>query len=123
MSPKLKFGGNVKTVLYGKVAAEFANSVYLKNHCPTPIQLNVDPDYAGTTCLQIEHAGQAYHNYEQYLSLWAEQIGSGNDSSIDLRERPPPTGIMFDNTTVLGKKKVSLFNVRLFLFLANQFDY
>lgn len=46
-------------MLYGKVATQFANPDYIKNHCPTPIAKSVDPEYAGSTCVELENAGQA----------------------------------------------------------------
>ena len=42
-----------------------------------------------------------YHNYMQYLATWTDNIGSGN-GSVDLNTRPPPTGMLYDNTTVQG---------------------
>ena len=86
--------------MYGRVATQFANPYYIEDSCTTPIPLAVDSD-AGTTCIQIEHAGQAYHNYMQWLGTWREGINIGNGSS-DLNSRPRPTAILYDNTTVLG---------------------
>ena len=60
VAPKLKFGGLENRLIYGQVAASFANSPYIVGNCKTPISTNVDPDYAGSTCIEIEHAGQAY---------------------------------------------------------------
>lgn len=57
VSPKLKFGKPQDTTLYGRVATKFANPVYVASKCQTPIQAGNDPN-AGTTCLDIEHAGQ-----------------------------------------------------------------
>ena len=102
VAPKLRLGPLENKVLYGKVSAAFANSIYLANTCPTPIDANVD-EIKGTTCLQIEHAGQAYHNYQIYLDGWAHRVASGNVSSVEYAERPPPVGMMFENTTVRGE--------------------
>jgi hypothetical protein len=45
-------------VLAGRVKTDFANINYIKGLCPTPIR--TDNEYGGSTCLQIEHAGQGY---------------------------------------------------------------
>ena len=102
VAPKLRLGPLEHKVLYGEVSATFANSVYLAKTCPTPIDESVDP-VKGTTCLGIQHAGQAYHNYQIYLDGWAKRMASGNISSIEYAARPPPVGVMFENTTVRGQ--------------------
>ncbi|KAI9730134.1 MAG: hypothetical protein M1834_006127 [Cirrosporium novae-zelandiae] len=102
VSPSLRFGNLKSRVMHGLVMTSFANPQYLSDTCPTPIQKSADPLYGGTTCLQIEHAGQAYHNYQAFLSVWTDQINSGNDTSIDLTKRPNAVGLMYDNTTVKG---------------------
>ncbi|ERF74565.1 hypothetical protein EPUS_00695 [Endocarpon pusillum Z07020] len=102
VAPKLRLGPFENKVLYGKVSASFANSTYLAGKCPTPIDVNVDKD-KGTTCLQIEHAGQAFHNYQIYLDDWARRVDSGNASSVEYAGRPPPVGVMYENTRVQGQ--------------------
>jgi len=57
VSPKLKFGNAQDKILYGRVSTKFANPTYVASKCQTPIQIGSDPN-AGTTCLDIEHAGQ-----------------------------------------------------------------
>ena len=101
-------------ILYGKVATQFANPDYIKDHCPTPISKSVDPDEFANTCVQLENAGQAsamggspstigrwhwhrYHNYQQFRSDWTKVRGEGNVTA-----RPKPVGLFYDNTTVTG---------------------
>lgn len=103
VAPKLREGPFEDKVLYGKVFATFANASYLANTCPSPIRAEVDPLHKGTTCLQIEHAGHAFHNYQIYLDDWTRRIASGNGTSIDYAGRPPPVGVMFENTTFRGQ--------------------
>ncbi|SLM38744.1 hypothetical protein LPUS_09061 [Lasallia pustulata] len=102
VAPKLKFGGLENRLIYGQVGASFANSPYIVGNCKTPISTNVDPDNAGSTCIEIEHAGQAYHNYLQYLATWVNDIDSGNASAVNLTQRPNAVGMLYDNTTVQG---------------------
>ena len=59
VAPKLKMGDERHRLLYGKVAASFANEPYIQQRCQTPISDAVDPDYAGSTCIAIENSGQA----------------------------------------------------------------
>lgn len=82
VAPKLKETAMHHTVLEGHVAASFANSVYLENNCQTPIaRTSVDPDTEGTTCLQIEHAGQGWHNFKSYIDTWVDSDFVGNMSN------------------------------------------
>ena len=60
VSPKLKLGRNEDQLLFGRVATSFANPFYVADHCPTPIQIGIDPVYAASTCIQIEFAVQSY---------------------------------------------------------------
>ncbi|KAL8972230.1 MAG: hypothetical protein Q9197_002873 [Variospora fuerteventurae] len=101
VAPKLKMGTLDRRLLYGRVATSFANEPYIGQNCQTPISVSVDPEYSGSTCTAIEHSGQAYHNYMQYLSNWTSNIAAGRGSS-DLSVRPAPLAQLYDNTTVEG---------------------
>ncbi len=92
VTPKLKFGKTDHKVMYGQVATSFANTVYVKDQCTTPIQPKTDPTNNQETCIQIQHAGEAYYNYMQYLATWVGNIDSGNGSS-DLAHRPQPVAV------------------------------
>jgi hypothetical protein len=82
VAPKLRDGAMHTTVLEGQVAASFANSVYLESQCQTPItRTTLDPDIEGTTCLQIEHAGQGWHNFKSYIDTWVDTTYVGNMSN------------------------------------------
>ena len=82
VAPKLSDGALHATVLEGKVSASFANAVYLENKCQTPIaRTTVDPDTEGTTCLDIEHAGQGWHNFKSYIDTWVDSTNVGNVSN------------------------------------------
>ncbi len=85
--------------MYGLVKTSFANPIYTGKMCPTPIK--DDPEAGDTTCLQIEHAGEAYHNYKGWLDDWTHVANAGNGSS-ELKNRPNAIGLLFDNTTVQG---------------------
>ena len=91
VAPKLKFGKSDHQVMYGQVATSFANTFYVEDHCTTPIQDKTDPNNQDT-CIQIQHAGQAYHNYMQYMAIWVGNIRTGNASS-DLAHRPDPVAV------------------------------
>ncbi|EMD88802.1 hypothetical protein COCC4DRAFT_136959 [Bipolaris maydis ATCC 48331] len=87
-------------VLAGRVKSDFANINYLKHMCETPIR--TDKEHQGETCVQLEHAGQGYHNFQRYLSDWDVAARNGNGSS-DLRLRPQGFGLLYENTTVTGQ--------------------
>ncbi|KAL9599061.1 MAG: hypothetical protein Q9219_004095 [cf. Caloplaca sp. 3 TL-2023] len=101
VSPKLKMGPIKERTLYGKVATVFANEQYIQQNCQTPISVAKDPVESGKTCIAIEHSGQAYHNYIQYLSNWTDAIARGTGSE-DLSKRPAPVAMLYDNTTIQG---------------------
>ncbi|KAL8991164.1 MAG: hypothetical protein Q9169_007932 [Polycauliona sp. 2 TL-2023] len=101
VAPKLKMGPPEQTMLYGKVASDFASNPYIQDQCKTPISADVDPDSSGSTCVAIQHNGQAYHNYMQYLSNWTSSRAMGTGSDI-LSQRPIPLGMLYDNTTIEG---------------------
>lgn len=110
VSPKLKLGPMEHKVLAGGVSAQFANAPYLANHCQTPILPSTDPDYGGTTCLQIEYAGLGFHNFQSYMTNWTTEAGSGNTTAA-FSGRPLPFATLFDNTTVSGEWLASPGNV------------
>ncbi|KAI4198262.1 MAG: hypothetical protein LQ346_002802 [Caloplaca aetnensis] len=101
VAPKLKLGPVEHRMLHGRVATQFANEKFIQESCQTPIPESTDPEFGGSTCIAIEHSGQAYHNYMQYLSNWTNSIGSGSGSD-DLAKRPAPVAMLYDNTTVQG---------------------
>lgn len=92
VAPRLKFGRAEDRVMYGKVATSFANTYTIMDRCTTPISKQDDPDNSGQTCISLEHSGEAYHNYMQYLGTWAEHIGVGN-SSMNMAHRPAPVAV------------------------------
>lgn len=90
------------TILWGKVYASWGNPDFLAENCQTPIPTSMDPWDRNSTCLQMEHVGQAYHNFEQWLTKWTGLIEGNNQTSDQLKLRPRPTASMWDNTTVTG---------------------
>ncbi|PWO28349.1 hypothetical protein A1F97_03748 [Pyrenophora tritici-repentis] len=101
VQPMLRDGNWDKgLVLAGRVKSDFANINYLKAACPTPIR--TDREHQGETCLQMEHAGQGYHNFQRYLSDWDVSARNGNGTS-DLNLRPKGFGLLYQNTTVTGQ--------------------
>jgi len=81
------------------VSSKFANPVYLGSKCPTPIQ---GDEHGGTTCLQIEHASQGYHNYEKYITEWSKLADSGHGVS-EQKKRPPGFALLNENITVTAE--------------------
>ena len=109
VAPKPKFGGLHHRVLWGEVAASYANAPYLAATCQSPVQDIPDPvlglHVEGDTCLQIDYAGQSFHNFKSFLADWAERLDVGNMSSdrSSIFDRPAPITTLFDNTTLQGQ--------------------
>jgi hypothetical protein len=100
-APKLKFGGWDQTSLAGVVDTAFANATFLSTSCKTPIVGTQDD---GIACLQIDYAGQSYHNFQSYLSNWTSAIKtSDRESRLDQAFRPKPLALVWDNTTISGQ--------------------
>jgi hypothetical protein len=100
VQPTLRQGSWKETVMSGRVKTDFANVLYVKELCQTPIRN--DKEHQGSTCLQIEHAGQAYHNYQRYLADWAYAAANGNGST-DQQTRPRGFGLLYENTTITAQ--------------------
>ncbi|KAH8717053.1 hypothetical protein GQ44DRAFT_624203 [Phaeosphaeriaceae sp. PMI808] len=81
----------------GRVKTDFANINYVKGLCQTPIR--TDQELGGNTCLQIEHAGQGYHNYQRYLAEW-DNAAKNSTGTTDQHKRPPGFGLLYENTTI-----------------------
>ncbi|KAL3423277.1 hypothetical protein PVAG01_05024 [Phlyctema vagabunda] len=102
VSPHLKYGRWETREMKGRVQTSYANPMFIRDHCETPISDEIDPEASGLTCLSVEHAGQAYHNFLAYMTTWATIRASGEGESTDIAKRPPPVGMLYDNTTVTG---------------------
>ncbi|KAH7117056.1 hypothetical protein B0J11DRAFT_108280 [Dendryphion nanum] len=100
VQPMLKDGAWEYRTLVGGVKTVFANPAYISKICPTPIRS--DTEHAGSTCLQIEHAGQGYHNYQRYLAYWDIAARNGNGTT-DQKRRPPGFGLLYENTTITAQ--------------------
>ncbi|KAF1977765.1 hypothetical protein BU23DRAFT_550442 [Bimuria novae-zelandiae CBS 107.79] len=103
VQPMLKDGGIYNEMVYaGRLKTSFANVNYVKSICDLPITKEMDPEYAENTCLQIQHAGQGYHNYQRYMSDWKQWNRFGNGTS-NQHLRPPGIGLLHENTTVTAQ--------------------
>lgn len=100
VQPQLKFSGWERRSLQGPVWASFANEPYLQKMCKTPITYMIDDEEdIEDTCIQIEHASQAYHNYMHWIGRWTDVAFAGNGTR-DLSTRPPGWALLNDNTTI-----------------------
>ncbi|KAI9763558.1 MAG: hypothetical protein M1840_000420 [Geoglossum simile] len=100
VAPKLRLGPTEQRLLHARVSTKYAYTYYAANHCQTPIK--TDPDISGRTCLQIDYAGQSFHNYAQYLAAWSNNTNTGTNPGSDPRTRPNAVGTLYSNTTVHG---------------------
>lgn len=87
-------------VMAANVRTDVANVTYVKKLCRTPIRN--DEQEHGSTCLQIEHAGQGFYNFQRWLAQW-DKVATNNTGTDDLRTRPQGFGLLYDNTTVTGQ--------------------
>ena len=89
VQPQLKFGGWENRIMQSNVSASFANEDYIETKCKTPITITIDEDIENitTTCIQIEHAAQSFHNFHRWLADWTDYAFSGIGVR-DLASRP-----------------------------------
>ncbi|KAI5289197.1 hypothetical protein KEM54_004250 [Ascosphaera aggregata] len=95
VSPKITMGRHKYYDISAMVATKFANVSYIEQHCTVPGSNY--PDKNGS-CYQLMNVGQSYHNYQGWLSAWNRT----GPQPMDLKYRPPPTGLFMENTTVRG---------------------
>lgn len=76
VSPHLKFGKAETRLMEGLVKSSFANPAYVAKTCQTPIDADIDPVDAGTTCLDLVHAGEGRNE----SSL--QNLSDANESSL-----------------------------------------
>ncbi|KAF2629543.1 hypothetical protein BU25DRAFT_336748 [Macroventuria anomochaeta] len=100
VQPMLKNGYKETRLLAGSVKSDFANILHIQEMCQTPI--TTDKEYGGTTCTQIEHAGQGFYNYHKYLADWTHEAKTYNSSS-DQTKRPLGFGLLYENTTITAQ--------------------
>lgn len=55
--PKLQFSRWKQMDLKSTISASYANPTYVSDSCSTPISLEIDPEYAGATCLAVQYSG------------------------------------------------------------------
>ncbi|KAH9906695.1 hypothetical protein F4778DRAFT_722958 [Xylariomycetidae sp. FL2044] len=99
VSPKLKFGSWESRDLQGLVKASYANPLYVREACTTPIDGNLDPLEAAPSCLNVQYSGQSYHNLLAFMKEW-ELIHNATTASDDENSRPTGKHNLFDNTTL-----------------------
>ncbi|KAJ8064730.1 hypothetical protein OCU04_007048 [Sclerotinia nivalis] len=101
VSPSLQFGKWESVVMKGLVKTGYGNRFYVEQSCQTPISTAMDSSYSASTCVDIDHAGEAYHNFLEYVHTWADiAAAGGKGNSSDLAHRPNVTAMLYDNTTV-----------------------
>ncbi|TGO51262.1 hypothetical protein BCON_0165g00120 [Botryotinia convoluta] len=101
VSPSLQFGKWEHAVMKGLVQTSYGNPFYVAQNCETPITTEMDSEYSASTCVDIDHAGEAYHNFLEYVRTWADiTAAGGKGNSSKLAGRPIVTANLYDNTTV-----------------------
>ncbi|KAB8300070.1 hypothetical protein EYC80_000304 [Monilinia laxa] len=101
VSPSLQWGKLERAVMKGLVETSYGNTYYVKKTCHTPVSTAMDDEYSASTCVDMDHAGEAYHNFLEFIRTWADiaAVGGGKNYS-ELANRPNVTATLYDNTTV-----------------------
>lgn len=104
VAPKLTLGTPKSQVLGGLVVTDFSNNTYFSQQCKTPVTDQMDPLDRGSTCRQIDYAGQSYRDFSTWLENWQHLSTQGNNSfTASMDGRPVPTATLYENTTVAGQ--------------------
>ena len=101
VQPKLALTAWSYDPMTSMTQAFWADRDFIYGQCQTPIPESSDAR-ASTICTELEHSGQAYHNFMQYLATYNASVQAKNVSATDMDKRPGPVGMLFDNTTVQG---------------------
>ena len=100
VQPQLSFSGWEARTMQGNIYTQFANTDYIQDNCKTPITTKIDDeDDITNTCIQIEHASQAYHNYFRWMADWVTWAEAGNGTRT-LDTRPKGFALLNDNTSI-----------------------
>ena len=100
VSPQLMFSKFYDRTLQNDIRQGFGDVSAVQFGCEFPIR--TDPMGDSTkfaTCLAPNMAAQSLNNWSTWLAQWAS---FGRAGSNDQRSRPPPYGLVSDNTTVQG---------------------
>ncbi|KAK7965136.1 hypothetical protein PG988_010140 [Apiospora saccharicola] len=102
VAPHLRTGPWEKKELEGLVETSYANPLYIKSACTTPISASLDELNAGVSCVEVEYSGQSYRNLLSFMKDWQTLDGNGTAWSPDtnMKSRPVGTAILYDNTTL-----------------------
>lgn len=101
VQPQLRFGHWEYRSMQGVVRSSWGNAQYLEQQCQSPT-VAVDPTSpldGMETCVEMEYAAQAYHNFQRFISGWFVDAANGSMSS-ELSQRPQGFALMTENTTV-----------------------
>lgn len=101
VQPQLSFGSWEYKLLQGNVSSSFAIPDYIQGNCKTPITTTVDPKPKEImrTCITLEHASQAFHNYFRWISAWTDYKNSGEGSRY-LDQRPSGWALLDDSIEI-----------------------
>lgn len=103
VQPRLSFDKWTHVEMKGLVKASFANRFYIAKDCPHPLPGVLDEDARDETCLSIEHAAMAYHNYYDYLNSWSERTqNSQSNGRLIPSARPSGTALLGNDTAVIA---------------------
>ncbi|KAK8165548.1 hypothetical protein BKA80DRAFT_328465, partial [Phyllosticta citrichinensis] len=75
VQPQIRFNHEHPINMFADVVTEWANPSHLQEQCKSPVPLSEDPVYRNSSCMDVSYASQGYHDYQQYLSEWAEWNG------------------------------------------------
>lgn len=99
VSPKLKYGEWESKELSGYVRASYANAEYVKESCPSLIDVKDDIN-SPESCMNVQFSGQSYRNLLSFMSTWTNIYENGTSISRSLALRPRGTTLLHDNTTM-----------------------
>jgi len=116
VSPKLRWGGLERRQFTGIVQTGYANSSFATSQCATVISAGEDPpangaqsSLAGTTCVQIQTAGEGFRDLAAYMDKWVHR------NTSDIRPQAPSysglvdySGYWMDVSGIDGVNNVTL---------------
>ncbi|KAJ2978512.1 hypothetical protein NUW58_g7469 [Xylaria curta] len=103
VSPKLIRRGWDMRDLQGLVKTSYANPMYIKETCQTPLRdLDFDVNHTAyaEACLAVLFSGQSYQSLRTFMAEWDDVRNNKTSTVSEIAKRPTGKHNLFDNTTM-----------------------
>lgn len=101
VKPNLLYGPWEQKTLNAFARTDYANAAFIKADCPT-VHDGIDAKESGTSCINLHYSGDSWHNLISYMERWKSFVDDKPDGSLDYKERPTGSTLIYNNVTLRG---------------------